>query len=219
MLFWKSKNKENEIECERLIKYDGRKIEISGVELGNFKLGKFGIERTLLQAASHALMLLDASQYNLCKSIKGIGDEERRIKYYNLMMDDQIHSQKIYRAIAALSVSPESKQLQDALKNLLLSSLLTSERRALEIEQTPDLVSEVKPNTDIISENSLEIEQTPLSQKLANLQQSYPEVEKQIIASSSTAKDSESMSKKIDYNMIQKKNSDWQFNFRCKSKI
>jgi hypothetical protein len=97
-------------------------------------------------------------------------------------------------------------QCLGALKNLLLSSLLTSERRALEIEKTPDLVSEVKPNADIISENSLEIEQTPLSQKLANSQQSYPDVEKQIIiASSSTAKDSEAMSKKIDYNMIQKK--------------
>ena len=49
ILFWKSTNKENEIDCERLVKYDGKKIEVAGLEFGNFKLGRFGFEPTLLQ--------------------------------------------------------------------------------------------------------------------------------------------------------------------------
>ena len=118
------------------------------------------------------------------------------------MMDDQIHSQKIY-GHSALSISPESKEYKYLKPSFPLAN---HEGRALEIEKTPDLVSEIKPNSDIISENSLEIEQTPLSQKLENLQQSYPEIEKQtIIASSSTAKDSESIFKNIDNNRFRRK--------------
>ena len=57
-----------------------KKIEVAGLEFGNFKLGRFRFEPTFCKTASNALMLTKASQYHLCKSIKGIGDEDTRNK-------------------------------------------------------------------------------------------------------------------------------------------
>ena len=75
-------NYNDDIICERLVKkIDVISIEIAGLNFGGFQLGKFGIEPKLLQTVGHALMLLDASQYDLCNSIKNIKDEETRQKY------------------------------------------------------------------------------------------------------------------------------------------
>src|ERR671910_1630726 len=115
------KDKEG-IKCEHLIKYDRTKVQISGLSLGDYKLGEFGIDPKLLQAASHALMLLDATQYDLCITIKGITDNKLRDFYYKKMVDDKIRSQNIIRVIASLSMDPKSKQLQDTLKDLIISN-------------------------------------------------------------------------------------------------
>src|SRR5215203_2642616 len=82
-------DEEDHMTCERLVKnYDGKSIQIAGLNFGGFELGKFGIEHKLLQTVSHALMLLDASQYDLCTSIKNMQDKETREKYIRLMTDD-----------------------------------------------------------------------------------------------------------------------------------
>jgi hypothetical protein len=66
-----------EMNCNRLVKYDGKKLEITGLSIGDFKIGNLDIEPVLLQTVSHALMLLDASQYTLCTSISNLTDKQR----------------------------------------------------------------------------------------------------------------------------------------------
>lgn len=146
-----SREADDELKCERLVKYNGKKIEIAGLQIGGFQLGKLNIEPKLLQAVSHALMLLDASQYDLCRTIKGIKDKKKREEYLNIMMQDKLHSQQINRGIAALTLNPESKPLQEALKNLLLSH----KSRVLEIDSTD--ISEKTITSDQLSENALEV--------------------------------------------------------------
>src|SRR5688500_12734501 len=120
-----------DINCERLVKnYDGKSIEISGLNFGGIQLGKFGMEPKLLQAVSHALMLLDSSQYDLCNSIKNIRDKDVREKYIKLMTDDKLAAQRIFQALAGLLINPESTQMQDAVKETLLSYLTSKETRA-----------------------------------------------------------------------------------------
>ena len=168
----------NDLKCEHLVKFDGTKIEITGLSLGNFKLGSLGIEPTLIQAAGQSLMMLDASQYSLCQKVKGAPDEETKKKYYTMMMDDLLRAQGIYRAIATLSLNPTSQVLQGTVKELLLSSLTTTGQRAVEIENS-EVSSTVERNSSLPSENSLEIGNTSLDQKVSELKQSYPELKKQ----------------------------------------
>ena len=168
----------NNLKCEHLVKFDGHKIEITGLSLGNFKLGSLGIEPTLIQAAGQSLMMLDASQYSLCQKVKGAPDEETKKKYYTMMMDDLLRAQGIYRAIATLSLNPTSQVLQGTVKELLLSSLTTTGQRAVEIENS-EVSSTVERNSSLPSENSLEIGNTSLDQKVSELKQSYPELKKQ----------------------------------------
>ena len=63
--------------------------EVSGISFQGFELGKASVEPKLLQAVSHALMLLDASQFHLCEAVKGAPDEETSKKYYDVMMNDR----------------------------------------------------------------------------------------------------------------------------------
>jgi hypothetical protein len=166
------------LDCEHLVKYDGKKIEIAGLSfLGKFQLGSLNIEPTIIQAAGQSLMMLDASQYSLCQKVKGAPDDETRKKYYALMMDDQLRSQGIYRAIASLSLNPSSPALQDALKNLLLSNLTTSGQRAVDIERS-DIQFAVERSPALPSENTLEIGDTSLGEKLTDLKKSLPELER-----------------------------------------
>src|SRR5215831_14719409 len=90
-----------DIVCERLVKkIDDKSIEIAGLNFGGIQLGKFGIEPRLLQTVSHALMLLDASQYDLCSSIKNMKDKDSQERYIKLMTDDKLAAQRIFRALA-----------------------------------------------------------------------------------------------------------------------
>ena len=166
-----------DIKCERLVKYDGKKLEISGLSVGDFKLGKFGIEPTLLQTASHALMLLDASQYYYCSSIRNLKDKQRREEYVAKMIDDQRHAQTIYHALSLLSMDPSSAEMQDTVKKMLLSSIAPNRSRATEIEKSNLLEKIETSNTE--SENSLEIGNTSFQTKFEQLTQSYPQLKEE----------------------------------------
>ena len=96
-------------ECKHLIKYDGKRIEVSGISFQGFELGKASIEPRLLQAVSHALMLLDASQFHLCEAVKGAPDEETRRKYYDVMMNDKIRGQDIIMGFSCFDSQPRKQ--------------------------------------------------------------------------------------------------------------
>jgi hypothetical protein len=164
----------DDYKCEHLIKYDGRSIAIEGVSYGNIQVGKVGIERKLVQAASHALMLLDASQYSLCTSIKNINNKEERDSLTRLMIEDKVRSEKIIQTLAALSIDPQSKQLQDTLGTLIISY----SERASKIEETQPKVS---PTEKQLSINSLEIGAETIVERVKDLERSSPELKKQVI--------------------------------------
>lgn len=182
-------NYNDDIKCERLVKkIDGKSIEIAGLNFGGFQLGKFGIEPKLLQTVSHALMLLDASQYDLCNSIKNIKDEETRQKYVKLMTDDKLAAQRIFQALAGLLINPESTQMQDAVKETLLTTLSSRQSRTIDIENS-DLLSKVQEqavtpspsasNTTLdsdIVENVMDIGSTSFREKINDLKQSYSQI-------------------------------------------
>lgn len=88
-------------------------------------------------------MLLDASQYDLCNSIKNIKDKDSQEKYIKLMTDDKLAAQRIFRALAGLLINPESTQMQDAVKETLLSTLTSKESRTIDIENS-NLLTKIK---------------------------------------------------------------------------
>jgi hypothetical protein len=61
-------------ECEHLIKYNQRRLDLSAGFKG-FELGKFKVEPVVLQTAGQILMLLDHNSYRLCKTINQLRDE------------------------------------------------------------------------------------------------------------------------------------------------
>jgi hypothetical protein len=172
-----------DIICERLVKnYDGKSIHIAGLNFGGFQLGNFGIEPKLLQTVSHALMLLDASQYDLCNSIKNMKDKDSQEKYVKLMTDDKLAAQRIFRALAGLLINPESIQMQDAVKDTLLSTLASRESRAADIENS-NLLTKIKQQISSTTadhatpkENAIEIGSTSFKEKINDLRQSYSQI-------------------------------------------
>ena len=110
------------ITCQRLVKYQNNSIEFSGVNISNITIGKFGIEPKLVQAASHALMLLDAYQYDVCLSVSNIEDRNERQKYVKKITDAKIRAEGIIHALAAMSISPNSPELLEIVRQGLFSS-------------------------------------------------------------------------------------------------
>jgi effector-associated domain 7 (EAD7)-containing protein len=155
-------------ECKHLIKYDGTKVEVSGVSFQGFQVGGVSVEQKLLQATSQALMLLDASQFHLCEAVKGAPDEESKKRYYDLMIKDRMRAQDIIMGLAALSVNPDSKQVEDALTKMLLEN----HARALEIEK--DEVQVAKQPVAIESNSALQIGQDKFETKVEEVKKAIP---------------------------------------------
>ena len=70
------RRRNNEINCQHLVKYDGKNIQLSGIDIGGLQHGQFKFETKVLQTAGHALMLSDAHQYELCTLINSIEDKK-----------------------------------------------------------------------------------------------------------------------------------------------
>jgi SAM-dependent methyltransferase len=177
----------NEITCERLVKYHNNSIEVSGVNISNITLGKFGIESKLLQAASHALMLLDAYQYHTCLSIRNIEEKEKRQKYAEKITDANLRAGGIIHALAALSFSPNSRELQETVKERLLSNLIPSTPKAIAIDkemlENRDLFDQIQhyPISEITGKSSFQ-------EKMEDLKQLYPEINQMKILSDNRSK-------------------------------
>ena len=116
------RNRNNEINCQNLIKFDGKNIQLYGIDVGGLQLGQFKYGTEVLQTAGHALMLLDAHQYQLCTLINSIEDKKIKDNYLIKIIDEKIKAQGIIQVIASLSLNPQSKDLQETLKNLILSN-------------------------------------------------------------------------------------------------
>jgi hypothetical protein len=153
------------LRCERRVNYDGTKVEVSGINFKGFNLGKIGVEKKILQTASHALMILDFEAYDLCMSVNGAPDKETQAYYYKRMMDDKLRSSSIYKVLAALSMDPESKEL----KVSLTESVAICRNRALEIEKSKN----IEKSKDRVSDNSIEIGNLPLEKRLDDLRDQY----------------------------------------------
>lgn len=119
MRFWGGKK---EPKCEHLVKYNGRTLEVLGINYGDFQIGRVATESKLVQSAIESLMLLDAAQYHRCITISNISDERIRNQEYLEMSKDGAKFQRIVHAIISLSHNPNSEQLQGALKSLLLDT-------------------------------------------------------------------------------------------------
>lgn len=171
--FWNTitGNKDDNIECEHLVNYDGRSIGFGGIKIGEMEIGKLQIDRKTLQSASQALMLLDQSQYDLCKSVKNLKDKDKREKYVELMIQDKLQSQKLMKALAGLSISPESKELNETLQKLLLANTT----RTLEIEDS-ELSQRIQTQNEITG-NSIEIGKESFKTKIQDINQVEPQLD------------------------------------------
>lgn len=158
--------------CERFIKYNGIKIDLSGLGLDILKIGELGIETTLLQAASQSLMILDFSHFTLCNAVKNAPDEETRRKSYNLMLADISRSNAVCEAIASLSLDPKSVELQKALKEILASRIIRNQNRVVAIEKQTK--SEEFKTTGINEKESIDVGSSSLEAKLAPIASSIP---------------------------------------------
>jgi hypothetical protein len=105
------------MECAHLIKYNGTNLEISGFAFEPLQLGKLGVEQKLLQTVTHALMLLDSSQYYFYHAVKNAPDGESKKKFYDLMMQDKVRAQDIWMCLAPLTMNPEKASRRSANKN------------------------------------------------------------------------------------------------------
>src|SRR5215212_4291894 len=158
----------DKIECTHLIKYDGKNVEISGLSFRGIQLGKLAIEPKLLQAVSQALMIIDASQYHFCQAVKNAPDEESKKRYYDLMMQDKVRAQDIWMGLAALTINPESKQVEASLVKMLLQN----HNRALQLEQE----EKIQPPLEAVqvgSPNTIEIGKSSLNDKISELGDKY----------------------------------------------
>ena len=157
-----------DMQCPHLIKYDGKKVEVSGLSFQGFELGKLAIDQKLLQAVSQAMMFLDASQYHFCQSVKNAPDEESKRKFYDLMMQDKVRAQDIWMGLATLTINPESKQVVEVLTKMLLQN----HTRALQIEEQ-EKIDIPKEQVEPDSPNNVEIGTSSLKDKINDLEKSY----------------------------------------------
>jgi len=98
-------------------------------------------------------------------------------------IDDKLAAQRIFRALAGLLINPGSNQMQDTVKETLLSTLALRESRAIDIEDSDLLtkIQEQQPPSTIadhttIKENAIEIGSTSFKEKINDLRQSYYQI-------------------------------------------
>jgi hypothetical protein len=140
----------NDIECYRTVKnYDGKNIKIVGINLGELQIGKIGINPQIIYNATQTLLLLDASQYDLCNTIKNIKDEKKRDEYVIKMADDKLAAQKIYRALMSLMTLSENQDesTKKEIVKTIISSTLSSEQRIKELELS-NIPEKIKTNEE-----------------------------------------------------------------------
>jgi hypothetical protein len=81
--------------CEKLIKYDRRVLEISGLETDvadvKFSLRDFKTEVQKIRDASEFSEVIDNYQYEMCKICKSLGKDDEEWKKYNAIRASMIN--------------------------------------------------------------------------------------------------------------------------------
>lgn len=122
-----------------------------------------------MQAASQALELIDASQYHFCEAVKNAPDDESKKKYYDLMMEDKMRAQDIIFGLAALTINPQSKDVEQG----IIKMLLQNHNIALQIEEDAEIKVNPEP-TDENTQDKIEINSTSFRDKISELENSHP---------------------------------------------
>lgn len=148
MKFFRSKDDE----CEHLVKYQERSIDIGGVTIPNlFTLGNISIKPQVLQATKEAIQILDMTHFNNCKTLKMAPNEESRNKYFEEMQIQQKKLNDIAMAIAAYSTNPDSQKLEETLAQILKSNLAIPDASKEKINNLINLsMKNIKSNKDVI---------------------------------------------------------------------
>ena len=127
-------------ECEHLVKYQERSIDIAGVSIPNiFSVGKVSIKPQVLQATKEAMQILDLTHFNNCKTLKMAPNEESKSKYFEEMKKQQGKLNDIAMAIAAYTTNPDSQKLEETLSKILTSNMAIPESNKTEINKLIDM--------------------------------------------------------------------------------
>jgi hypothetical protein len=138
-------------ECEHLVKYQERSLDIAGVNIPNiFSVGSVSIKPQVLQATKEAIQILDLTHYNNCKTLKMAPNEESKSKFFEEMKNQQKKLNDIAAAIAAYSTNPNSKLLEETLSRILISDMPIPESNKAEINKLIDVsMKNVKSSKDV----------------------------------------------------------------------
>jgi hypothetical protein len=112
--------------CKQMIKYDGRSLDLTGLELPlggplNFELGNLKTEREMVQTAAEIAQLLDAAQFANCSQIAMVKDDKERVKLINQAILSQEQLVKFSLVMKLISTNPESESIQNALATWIAS--------------------------------------------------------------------------------------------------
>jgi hypothetical protein len=112
--------------CKQMVKYDGRSLDLTGLELPlgsplNFELGNLNTKREMVQTAAEIAQLLDAAQFANCSQIAMVEDDKERVKLINQAIHSQEQLVKFSLVMKLISTNPASESIQNALATWIAS--------------------------------------------------------------------------------------------------
>jgi hypothetical protein len=112
--------------CKQMVKYDGRSLDLTGLELPlggalNFELANLKTKREMVQTAAEIAQLLDAAQFANCSQIAMVEDDKERVKLINQAILSQEQLVKFSLVMKLISTNPASESIQNALATWIAS--------------------------------------------------------------------------------------------------
>jgi hypothetical protein len=128
-----------------MIKYDGRSLDISGLNLPlggagalSFALGKLETKRELVQAAAEIAQLLDAAQFANCTKISMVPkDSPERIKLINQAIESETQLVKFSLVMKLVTANPTSEAIQKALADWIASQSIHAQELSSQAKDVP----------------------------------------------------------------------------------
>jgi hypothetical protein len=112
--------------CKQMVKYDGRSLDLTGLELPlggplNFELANLKTKSEMVQTAAEIAQLLDAAQFANCSQIAMVKDDKERVKLINQAILSQEQLVKFSLVMKLISTNPASESIQNALATWIAS--------------------------------------------------------------------------------------------------
>jgi tetratricopeptide (TPR) repeat protein len=127
-----------------LVKQNSRTFEVE-VDSGQGPKISFKTDTQLIQNATKLLMLYDQIQYELCKSVESLGDENSKEKYKKERIEAQ---QKLLDQLtpnlAKLSKDPHNEELRKTVSNFISTNKLDWYKKGNSLRQTNDYDEAIK---------------------------------------------------------------------------